>query len=122
MMNYQKLYVDDAGESRWQDVAVTLEERSFAPPAKSIEISQPETATRTMFLRLKAGWDEPIHPTPVAQRLICLSGTVRVTSSDGEARDIGPGDVWHMEDKHGKGHHTMVTSDVDFEAVIIQFE
>jgi len=122
MMNYHKLYVDDGGESHWQDVAVMLEERSFAPPAKSIEISQPETATRTMFLRLKAGWDEPIHPTPLAQKLICLAGTVRVTASDGEAREIGPGDVWHMEDRHGKGHHTMVTSDVDFEAVIIQFE
>jgi len=122
MMKYHKLYVDDGGESHWQDVDVALEERTFAPPAKAIEISQPETATRTMFLRLKAGWDEPIHPTPVAQKLVCLAGTVRVTASDGEARDIGPGDVWHMEDKHGQGHHTMVTSDVDFEAVIIQFE
>ena len=27
---------------------------------------------------------------------------MRVTASDGEFRDIGPGDVWHMEDKHGK--------------------
>lgn len=122
MMNYHKLYVDDKGESHWQDVAVTLEERTFAPPAKAIEISQPETATRTMFLRLKSGWDEPIHPTPVAQKLICLAGTVRVTASDGEARIIGPGDVWHMQDRHGKGHHTVVTSREDFESVIIQLE
>jgi len=122
MMRYHKLYVDDEGESHWQDVAVTLEERTFAPPAKAIEISQPETASRTMFLRLKAGWDEPIHPTPVAQKLICLAGTVRVTASDGEARIIGPGDVWLMQDKHGKGHHTVVTSEEDFVSVIIQLE
>ena len=122
MMRYHKLYVDDVGESHWQDVAVTLEERTFAPPAKAIEISQPETASRTMFLRLKAGWDEPIHPTPVAQKLICLAGTVRVTASDGEARIIGPGDVWLMQDKHGKGHHTVVTSEEDFVSVIIQLE
>jgi hypothetical protein len=37
-------------------------------------------------------------------------------------RDIGPGDVWHMEDKHGKGHHTMVTSKEDFQSMIIQYE
>jgi len=122
MMRYHKLYVDDEGESHWQDVAVTLEERTFAPPAKAIEISQPETASRTMFLRLKAGWDEPIHPTPVAQKLICLAGSVRVTASDGEARIIGPGDVWLMQDKHGKGHHTVVTSEEDFVSVIIQLE
>lgn len=121
-MKYYKLYADAAGNSHWDDIEVDVEERSFAPPAQAIEISEPEQVTRTMFLRLRSGWDEPIHPTPVAQRLICLAGTVRVTASDGDHRDIGPGDVWHMEDKFGKGHHTVVTSEADFEAVIIQYE
>ncbi|NRB01306.1 MAG: cupin domain-containing protein [Rhodobacteraceae bacterium] len=121
-MIYHRLYADEQGESHWEDVEVTLEERSFAPPAKAIEISPSEPVTNTLFLRLKSGWDEPIHPTPVAERLICLAGTVRVTASDGETRDIGPGDVWHMEDKHGKDHHTVVTSDEDFLAVIVQFD
>ncbi|WP_170759127.1 cupin [Ruegeria lacuscaerulensis] len=121
-MKYFKLYTDAAGNSHWDDIEVDVEERSFAPPAQAIEISEPEHVTRTMFLRLRSGWNEPIHPTPVTQRLICLAGRVRVTASDGEFRDIGPGDVWHMDDTHGTGHHTMVTSDEDFEAVIIQFE
>jgi hypothetical protein len=121
-LKFYKLYADAKGESHWSEVQVTLEERVFAPPAKAIEISESESATKAMFLRLRAGWDEPIHPTPVAQKLVCLAGTVRVTASDGEFRDIGPGDVWHMEDKHGKGHHTVVTSSEDFESVIIQHE
>ena len=121
-MKFQRLFSDPKGESHWEDVEVTLEERSFAPPAQDIEISEPEHVKQVLFLRLKSGWDEPIHPTPVAQKLICLAGTVRVTASDGEARDIGPGDVWHMEDKHGKGHHTVVTSNEDFESMIIQYE
>lgn len=121
-MKFQKLFCDDNGESHWKDIDVTLQERSFAPPAQDIEISEPEPAKQTMFLRLRSGWNEPIHPTPVVQKLICLAGTVRVTASDGEFRDIGPGDVWHMEDKHGKGHHTMVTSEEDFESMIIQYE
>lgn len=75
-----------------------------------------------MFLRLRSGWNEPIHPTPVRQKLICLAGSVRVTASDGQVRHIGRGDVWHMEDKEGKGHHTFVTGDEDFEAVIVQYE
>nr|WP_174818971.1 cupin [Ruegeria atlantica] len=122
IVKYYKLYVDAAGESHWDDIEVKVEERSFAPPAQAIEISEPEKVERVMFLRLRSGWDEPIHPTPVAQRLICLAGTVHVTASDGEFRTISRGDVWHMEDKFGKGHHTKVTSEDDFEAVIIQYE
>ncbi|WP_170603465.1 hypothetical protein [Ruegeria arenilitoris] len=40
----------------------------------------------------------------------------------GESREIRVGDVWHMEDKGGHGHHTKVTSESDFEAAIIQYE
>ena len=121
-MKFHKLYADAEGESHWQDVEVTLTERVFAPPAKAIEISQAEPAKQVMFLRLRAGWNEPVHPTPVCQKLVCLAGRVRVTASGGEARDITVGDVWHMEDRHGKGHHTEVTSAEDFEAFIIQYE
>ena len=121
-MKYHKLYADESGESHWEVVEADLIENVFAPPARGIEISEPEPAVRTMFLRLHVGWNEPIHPTRVRQRLVCVRGSVRVTASDGEFRDIGPGDIWHMEDKSGKGHHTFVTSDKDFRAVVIQFE
>lgn len=121
-MQFHRLFADDAGESHWETVDVHLAEQVFAPPAKSIEISEVEAATRMMFLRLRAGWDEPIHPTPVRQKLVCLAGRVLVTASDGEAREIGPGDVWHMEDRTGKGHHTKVISAEDFESVIVQFD
>ena len=121
-MKYHRLYSDDNGESQWEDVDISLEEQSFAPPAQAIEISEPEAVKQTLFLRLRSGWNEPAHPTPVTQKLICLAGRVRVTASDGESRDVGPGDVWHMEDKHGKGHHTEVISEEDFETVIIQYE
>ncbi len=120
-MKFHKLFCDPDGDSHWVDVDVTLTERRFAPPAEKIEISDPEPVTNMMFLRLKAGWNEPIHPTPVTQKLVCLQGAVKVTASDGDTREIGPGDVWHMEDKSGKGHHTVVTSAEDFEAVIIQY-
>lgn len=121
-VRYYKLYADAAGESHWEDVEVQVEERSFAPPAQAIEISEPEPVKRTMFLRLRSGWNEPIHPTPVAQKLVCLAGKILVTASDGDHREIGPGDVWHMQDTSGKGHHTMVTGDQDFEALIVQYE
>ncbi len=121
-MKIHELYSDSEGESHWRETPVTVEERAFAPPAKAIEVSAPHPARRTMFLRLRCGWDEPVHPTPVPQRLVCLSGRIRVTASDGDVREIGPGDIWDMADTHGKGHHTVVTSEGNFECVIIQFD
>ena len=41
-MKFKKLYSDAQGESHWKDIEVELEEQTFAPPAKAIEISQPE--------------------------------------------------------------------------------
>jgi hypothetical protein len=120
-VRFQKLFADVSGESHWKDVEIQLEERTFAPPAQDIEVSEPEPVKQFLFLRLRSGWDEPIHPTPVPQKLICLAGAVRVTASDGKARDIRQGDVWHMGDCGGKGHHTRVISDEDFEAVIVQY-
>lgn len=119
-MQFHDLFADETGESHWRTVDVALAERSFAPPAKAIEISQIAPSTGMLFLRLAAGWNEPIHPTPLAQTLVCLRGQVRVTASDGEAREIGPGDVWRMADTSGKGHHTEVISADDFECVITQ--
>jgi quercetin dioxygenase-like cupin family protein len=120
-MRYYRLFSDTNGESHWNDVQVDLQEQVFAPPAREIEISTPENVSQLMFLRLRCGWNEPIHPTPVRQKLVCLTGCIRVTASDGESREIGPGDVWHMEDLTGKGHHTCVIGDSDFEAVIVQY-
>ncbi len=120
-MKIHRLFSDAAGESHWEDLEVGLEERVFAPPAEKIEVSEPLPATQTLFLKLRSCWNEPAHPTPTRQQLVCLSGSVTVTASDQETRDIGPGDVWHMEDTHGKGHHTIVTSKEDFDCVILQF-
>ena len=121
-MHYHHLYCDADGESHWRRVEVSLEEQVFAPPAQGILISEAEPAKATLFLRLPAGWNEPSHPTPKRQILVCLRGAVDVTASDGETRRIGPGDVWRMEDRTGKGHHTAVAGDADFEAVMIQFD
>lgn len=121
-MQYHHLYSDETGESHWRTVDVALTEKTFAPPAKAIEISEGEAARAVLFLRLATGWSEPVHTTPKRQYYVCLSGRVRVTASDGDTREIGPRDVWRMEDTHGKGHHTEVISDDPATAVMVQFD
>lgn len=119
-MKVHLMYCDDAGESHWRDVDVSLTERIFAPPAQDVLVSDPRAVSAMLFLRLDPGWNEPVHVTPKAQTLICLRGTAEATASDGEMRVIGPGDVWQMEDTAGKGHHTRVTSQTPFDCVIVQ--
>lgn len=121
-MHYQLLYCDESGDSHWREVEVTLSEQVFAPPAQDILVSAPDAAQAMIWLRLEVGWNEPIHPTPKRQLLICLSGRIRVTASDGEVREFGQGDCWRMEDTFGKGHHTRVISETDFDCAIVQFD
>jgi len=116
------LHTDAAGESHWRDVDIAFQEQVFAPPATGVLVSDAEAAVATLFLRLPPGWNEPPHPTPKRQTLVCLRGAVEVTASDGETREIGAGDVWRMEDCTGKGHHTAVVGEEYFEAVMIQFD
>lgn len=119
-MHYHHLYASEDGESHWRDVEVSLTPVVFAPPAENIHISDGEAAATIVFLSLPTGWNEPPHASPMAQYLVVRSGIVEVTASDGEARIIGPGDVWRMEDTHGKGHHTKVIGETMFEAVVVQ--
>lgn len=73
-MRYHHLFTDGHGESHRRTVDVDHSEQTFAPPAKAIEISEPEPAKATLFLWLPAGWDEPIHPTPKRQFYVCIRG------------------------------------------------
>jgi hypothetical protein len=48
------------------------------------------------------------HPAPCRQYVIVLEGEVEVTTSDGESRVVGSGEVVLVEDTHGKGHITKI--------------
>lgn len=113
---------NEAGESYFEERGVSFSDKSFAPPAAPIAVSDPEPSTALLFVSLPAGWDDVTHPSPRCQTLVGISGAVRVTTSDGTAMDIGPGTVWRMEDVHGKGHHTRVIGDVAYLAAIVQHE
>ncbi len=45
-----------------------------------------------------------VAPAPRRQYIVNLDGAVEITASDGEKRIIGPGEVFLVEDTHGKGH------------------
>lgn len=121
-MHILRLYEDAAGESHFDLVPVDLELRDAAPPAKPVFFSKPTSASWYGHVRCPVGWDGQQHAAPQRQVLICTSGLLRMTTSLGDAREIGPGTAVLVEDTSGKGHASEVVSETAFEAIVIRLE
>jgi hypothetical protein len=98
-MRIHNIYVDDAGETHWRDIDVEwVEERNGSKLSKRLP------ATGIIFRETSGDYDLSWHPAPRRQYIINLDGGVQITASDGEARQIGAGEVILVEDVRGKGH------------------
>ena len=98
-MRIHNIYVDDKGESHWRDIEVEwAEERNFSKMSKRLP------ATGIIFRETSGNYDLDWHPAPRRQYIINLDGGVKITASDGVAREIGAGEVILVEDVSGKGH------------------
>ena len=98
-MRIHNIYVDSTGETHWRDVEVQwVEERNGS------KLSARLPATGIIFRETGGDYDLSWHPAPRRQYIINLDGGVQITASDGEARQIGAGEVILVEDTHGKGH------------------
>lgn len=118
-----RLYADEDGESHFDSAEIAMTLQEFAPPAAPLYATEAQAASRFVVIQLPVGWGggKP-HPTPGRQMLFCLSGSFRVTSSDGESRSVSTGEALLMTDTSGKGHSTVVTSDKPVTAVMIRLE
>ena len=98
-MRIHNIYVDDAGETHWRDIEVQwVEERNGS------KLSARLPANGIIFRETGGDYDLSWHPAPRRQYIINLDGGVKITASDGEAREIGAGEVILVEDIRGKGH------------------
>jgi hypothetical protein len=98
-MKIHRLWVDEKGESHFQDVDVRFEESTRAG-----RLSARLPATGIIFREVPPDYDLDWHPAPRRQYIINLDAGVQITASDGEARRIGAGEVLLVEDTWGKGH------------------
>jgi quercetin dioxygenase-like cupin family protein len=119
-MKYGTLYTDQKGESHFKDGELEFEMTDFAPPAPPVGLTKYIAANQLVFFKIPSGWDGDWHPAPKRQFFCCLSGAFELTASDGETRTYRAGEVFLLEDTHGKGHKSRVTSKEDFVAAIIQ--
>ena len=57
-VSYFRLYADDEGESHFEDLAVDLEEREFAPPAAPAMVAPFLDASATLLFGVGPSWGE----------------------------------------------------------------
>lgn len=98
-MRIHNLYCDDAGQSHFRDIEV-----EWVSESPSGKLSERLPASGIIFRQVPAEYDLDWHPAPRRQYIINLDAGVRITASDGEAREIGAGEVILVEDTTGQGH------------------
>ena len=98
-MRIHNIYADDAGETHWRDIEVQWAEENQAG-----KLSARLPASGIIFRETAGSYNLSWHPAPRRQYIINLVAGVKITASDGEAREIGAGEVILVEDTNGKGH------------------
>ena len=108
-VDYVRTYHDADGDSHFEDLALDLEERDFAPPAAPAMIAAFERASGTLFFGAAPEWGGEVpHPSPQRQIFCIMRGVVEVTVSDGERRRFSAGDLIVLDDTRGSGHSSRV--------------
>ena len=110
-LKYVRIHSDEDGESHFADEEFSFELVDFAPPADPISVTHFLSAENVGIISSPSGWHGDWHPAPRRQLMFCLSGELEIQVSDGEVRRFGGGCVLLVEDTHGKGHVSRVTSD-----------
>jgi mannose-6-phosphate isomerase-like protein (cupin superfamily) len=109
-VRYLRIYTDEDGQSRFENLEFAFTEQDFAPPAPPLDVSEPREASAVLVLRARAGWSDAAHPTPARQLMFILAGAWEV-SAGGETRTVSAGDVVLGEDTTGPGHASRVLED-----------
>ncbi len=98
-MRIHNIWVDDDGETHFRDIEVEWGEQG-----PSGRYSERLAATGIIFRQVQPDYELDWHTAPRRQYIINLDAGVEITVSDGERRVIGAGEVFLVEDVHGKGH------------------
>jgi hypothetical protein len=120
---YTRLYCTPDNESHFETVTVDLAKIDAAPPAPPIFVKA-NPSSRLAFAGFDPLWGaqdlqaRKFHPAPSPQFVVHLQGVMSITTTDGETRRFGPGDVLRVEDTAPcKGHISVVGEKASFTAI-----
>ena len=120
---YTRLYCTPDNESHFETVTVDLGKVDAFPPAPPIFVKA-SPSSRLAFAGFDPLWGaqdlqaRKFHPAPSPQFVFYLQGAMSITTTDGETRRFGPGDVLRVEDTAPcKGHISVVGEKASFTAI-----
>jgi quercetin dioxygenase-like cupin family protein len=117
-MKYPMIQADETGETMFGVREIPDQETAFGPPPNPTGLKTDFGVVEGMFsFSVPAGIHVPAHNAPLPYICIVLSGEAEISTSDGDKRTFGPGDVLFCDDLTGKGHVTSAIT--DFVAVFI---
>lgn len=96
-----RLYADEKGDSRFEDVSVPLQEKGTIG-----FLSEAQKAGTVVFRKVAASYDYDFHTAPARQYIVLLDGSIEIETSLGDKRVFESGQVLLVEDITGKGHKT----------------
>ncbi|HEY1299217.1 MAG TPA: hypothetical protein VGF07_01895 [Stellaceae bacterium] len=113
---YTRLYVDEQGESRFEDCVTELQPGFSAPGVVTPGFSAPfQTVDGSCFwIGVPSNWKEDWpHTAPRRMILVTAQGSYEVTTSTGIVRKFSAGSVVVVEDTSGAGHLLRITGTQD---------
>ena len=118
-MRYLRVYAGDDGTSRFEDVELKGTLTPIVEGVPPLLVSGPFACGGIAFVEEpEDAPDWQAHVAPRKQWVIMISGRAAITTSDGQRREVGPGDVILAEDTTGRGHvSTRLTSDIRFAVI-----
>jgi hypothetical protein len=121
-MRYVRIYATADGGSKFEDVEIEVEARHVVEGVPPLMLFRPFPVSALIFVELPkepVGFQPDVaHVAPRRQWVIPLSGRAEVIASNGDRRQLGPGDAVLVEDTVGKGHVTTPLT-LDFRFVMI---
>jgi hypothetical protein len=100
-MKYTRIISDRDGDSRFEEVDVTLREKGQIGA-----LSDKIPVKGLIFRETPADYDYDFHHAPARQFIVLLDGIIEIEVSTGDKRIFKQGDILLVEDTSGKGHRT----------------
>jgi hypothetical protein len=122
-VHYTRLFTDESGASRFEDLTIELRQGFSAPGLETSIFSAPFLASEgSLWVSAPSTWnDERLHQAPRRMIQVTTQGEYQITTSDGVIRRFPAGAVLLVEDTWGVGHSSKITSsdDLIFLAVVL---
>jgi hypothetical protein len=107
-MKITRFVASEDGGSRFEDIEISLHNEREGAGGYTLMASEMFTSENVCFIVLPEDLDQDWHQAPTRQLVHVMSGSVEVTTTDGESRRWQAGDLFIAGDDSGRGHQTRV--------------